>query len=310
MKIEHSTDPEENMLQAAEYVEKPESQLKVMWETLRQNKAAVVGLTIIGILVFIALTVWISNLIGVQILPYDPNYSDMSQSFIPPNAQHWFGTDQLGRDLFSRILDGTKISLFVGLAAVTISLTVGVILGAIAGYSGGRTDAIIMRFMDMMLAIPSILLAIAFMAALGKGLDKAVIAIGLVSIPEYARIVRGSILSVKENDYVQAAKIIGNRSSRIILKHILPNVISVIVVRATLGISTAVLDTAALGFLGLGVQPPYAEWGDMLGRARGFIFTAPYTLIYPGIAITITVLAFNLLGDGLRDALDPKSRIK
>ncbi len=309
MKMEH--DPgSEKMLQAAEYVEKPESQLKVMWETLRQNKAAVVGLIIIGCLVAIALTVWLSQLMGQQILPYDPNYSDMSQSFIAPNARHWFGTDQLGRDIFSRILDGTKISLFVGIAAVSISLTIGVILGAIAGYRGGRTDTIIMRVMDMMLAIPSILLAIAFMAALGKGIDKAVIAIGLVSIPEYARIVRGSILSVKENDYIQAAKIIGNKPNRIIFKHILPNVISVIIVRATLGISTAVLDTAALGFLGLGVQPPFAEWGDMLGRARGFIFTAPYTLIYPGIAITITVLAFNLLGDGLRDALDPKSRIK
>jgi peptide/nickel transport system permease protein len=291
-------------------VEKPESQLKVMWETLRQNKAAVAGLIIIGCLAAIALTVWISELMGKQILPFDPNYSDMSKSFMPPNAQHWFGTDQLGRDIFSRILDGTKISLFVGVAAVSISLTIGVILGAIAGYRGGRTDTIIMRVMDMMLAIPSILLAIAFMAALGKGIDKAIIAIGLVSIPEYARIVRGSILSVKENDYVQAAKIIGNKPNRIIFKHILPNVISVIIVRATLGISTAVLDTAALGFLGLGVQPPFAEWGDMLGRARGFIFTAPYTLIYPGIAITITVLAFNLLGDGLRDALDPKSRIK
>jgi peptide/nickel transport system permease protein len=167
-----------------------------------------------------------------------------------------------------------------------------------------------MRFMDMLLAIPDILLAIAFMAALGKGIDKAVIAIGLVSIPQYARIVRGSILSVKENDYVQAAKVVGNKGRRIVLRHILPNVLSSIVVRATLGISTAVLDTAALGFLGLGVQPPYAEWGDMLGRARGFIFQAPYTLIFPGIAITITVLAFNLLGDGLRDALDPKARIK
>jgi peptide/nickel transport system permease protein len=234
----------------------------------------------------------------------------MSKSFIWPNSEHWFGTDQLGRDIFSRILDGTKISLFVGVSAVAISLSIGVLLGAIAGYRGGRVDTVIMRVMDMMLAIPSILLAIAFMAALGKGLDKAVIAIGLVSIPEYARIVRGSILSVKENDYVQAAKIIGNKHSRIILKHILPNVVSMIVVRATLGISTAVLDTAALGFLGLGVQPPFAEWGDMLGRSRGFIFTAPYTLIFPGIAITITVLAFNLLGDGLRDALDPKSRIK
>ncbi|WP_040413560.1 ABC transporter permease [Desulfosporosinus sp. OT] len=306
----YSSNSDENLIQAADYVEKPESQLKEMWETLKQNKAAVVGLFIIGLLALIALVVWGSELLGKQILPYDPNYSDMTQSFIWPNAEHWFGTDQLGRDMFSRILDGTKISLFVGVAAVAISLSIGVMLGAIAGYRGGRTDALIMRIMDMMLAIPSILLAIAFMAALGKGLDKAVIAIGLVSIPEYARIVRGSILSVKENDYVQAAKVIGNRDSRIIFKHILPNIISLIVVRATLGISTAVLDTAALGFLGLGVQPPYAEWGDMLGRARGFIFTAPYTLIFPGIAITIIVLAFNLLGDGLRDALDPKSRIK
>lgn len=306
----YSSNANDKLIQAAEYVEKPESQLKEMWETLRQNKAAVVGLFIIGFLVLIAVSVWVSGLLGKQILPYDPNHSDMTKSFIWPNAEHWFGTDQLGRDLFSRILDGTKISLFVGVAAVAISLSTGVLLGAIAGYRGGRTDAIIMRVMDMMLAIPSILLAIAFMAALGKGIDKAVIAIGLVSIPEYARIVRGSILSVKENDYVQAAKVIGSSDSRIIIKHILPNIISLIVVRATLGISTAVLDTAALGFLGLGVQPPFAEWGDMLGRARGFIFSAPYTLIFPGIAITITVLAFNLLGDGLRDALDPKSRIK
>ncbi|HBW34923.1 ABC transporter permease [Desulfosporosinus sp. BICA1-9] len=306
----YSSKADENLIQAAEYVEKPESQLKEMWETLRQNKAAVVGLFIIGFLVLIALSVWVSGLMGKQILPYDPNHSDMTKSFIWPNAEHWFGTDQLGRDIFSRILDGTKISLFVGVAAVAISLSTGVLLGALAGYRGGRTDAIIMRVMDMMLAIPSILLAIAFMAVLGKGIDKAVIAIGLVSIPEYARIVRASILSVKENDYVQAAKVIGSSDSRIIMKHILPNIVSLIVVRATLGISTAVLDTAALGFLGLGVQPPFAEWGDMLGRARGFIFNAPYTLIFPGIAITTTVLAFNLLGDGLRDALDPKSRIK
>jgi len=296
--------------QTAEYVEKPESQLKEMWETLRQNRAAVAGLIIIGILAFLALSIWISQLMGRQILPFDPNYSDMSKSFLPPNAEHWFGTDQLGRDIFSRVLDGTKISLFVGLAAVAISLSAGVILGSLAGYFGGKLDTVIMRVMDMMLAIPSILLAIAFMAALGKGIDKAVIAIGLVSIPEYARIVRGSFLSIKELDFVQAAKVIGNRHRRIIFRHILPNVISLIVIRATLGISTAVLDTAALGFLGLGVQPPFAEWGDMLGRARGFIFTAPYTLIFPGIAITLTVLAFNLLGDGLRDALDPKSRIK
>lgn len=288
-------------LQEALPLEKPESQLKEMWGALRENTAAVVGLVIIVLLLLVAA-------LGPLIMPYDPNLSDMSKSFIKPDIHHWFGTDQLGRDILSRIIAGARISLTVGLSAVIISLTLGVILGSIAGYFGGKTDIIIMRFMDMMLAIPSILLAIAFMAALGKGIDKAVIAIGLVSIPEYARIVRGSILSVKENDYVQAARVIGNKSSRIIFRHILPNVMSSIVVRATLGISTAVLDTAALGFLGLGVQPPFAEWGDMLGRARGFIFTAPYTLIFPGIAITITVLAFNLLGDGLRDALDPKSR--
>ncbi len=282
-------------------VEKPESQLREMWEALRENTAAVVGLVIIILLILIAI-------LGPLIMPYDPNLQDMTKSFMKPDAQHWFGTDQLGRDIFSRIISGARISLTVGLSAVAISLTVGVLLGSISGYFGGKADIIIMRFMDMMLAIPSILLAIAFMAALGKGIDKAVIAIGLVSIPEYARIVRGSILSVKENDYVQAARVIGNKNSRIIFKHILPNVLSSIVVRATLGISTAVLDTAALGFLGLGVPPPWAEWGDMLGRARGFIFTAPYTLIFPGIAITVTVLAFNLLGDGLRDAIDPKSR--
>jgi peptide/nickel transport system permease protein len=291
----------DSSFQEAIPLEKPESPIKEMWESLRENTAAVVGLFIILFLLLIAI-------LGPLIMPYDPNFSDMSKSFLKPGAEHWFGTDQLGRDILSRIIAGARVSLTVGLSAVAISLTIGVVLGSISGYFGGKSDIIIMRFMDMMLAIPSILLAIAFMAALGKGIDKAVIAIGLVSIPEYARIVRGSILSVKENDYVQAARVIGNKNSRIIFKHILPNVLSSIVVRATLGISTAVLDTAALGFLGLGVQPPQAEWGDMLGRARGFIFTAPYTLIFPGIAITITVLAFNLLGDGLRDALDPKSR--
>ncbi|QNK41053.1 ABC transporter permease [Caproicibacter fermentans] len=297
-------------LQAERNADKPESQVKAMWEALKTNKAAIAGLVLILILTVVAVVVWASELMGMRILPFDPNDSDLSQSFVAPNSQHWFGTDQLGRDIFSRVLDGTKISLFVGIAAVAISMTIGVVFGSIAGYRGGKTDTIIMRFMDMMLAIPSILLAIAFMAALGKGIDKAIIAIGLVSIPEYARIIRGSILSAKENDYVQAARVIGNNDYSIIFKHILPNVVSSIVVRATLGVSSAILDTAALGFLGLGVQPPYAEWGDMLGRARGFIFSAPYTLVFPGVAITITVLAFNLFGDGLRDALDPKSRLR
>jgi len=283
--------------------EKPENQWLEGWRSLIANRAALVSLIFIGFLVFLAV-------FGPWLTPYSPIETNMAASLQPPSAAHWFGTDQLGMDIFSRVIAGARVSLTVGLLAVSIALTIGTILGAVAGYAGGWVDSVIMRVMDMMLAIPSILLAITLMAALGKGIDKAVIAIGLVSIPEYARIVRGNILSIKENDYIAAARVVGNSDTRIIFRHILPNALSVIIVRATLGISSAVLDTAALGFLGMGVQPPQAEWGDMLGRARGFIFQAPWTLIFPGMAITLTVLAFNLLGDGLRDALDPKSRIK
>lgn len=291
-------------LSTQEFLEKPESQWKSMWDSLKKNKAAMVSLAFIIILVLIA----VITAIFPQVLPHDPYEQNMTKTFLFPDGRYWFGTDQLGRDIFSRIMVGTRISLSVGVIAVAVSMTLGVVFGSLAGYLGGKVDSFIMRIMDIMLSIPSILLAIAFMAALGQGIDKAVIAISLVSIPEYARIVRGEILSVKENDYVQAAKVIGDKDGRIIFRHILPNVLSSIIVRATLGISSAILDASALGFLGLGVQPPAAEWGDMLGRARNYIFQAPYTLIFPGLAISLTVLAFNLLGDGLRDALDPKSR--
>lgn len=284
------------------------SRLGDMWASLSSNKAALLGMCIILLLVLIAVVLAVTQALGINILPYDPNLANMDDAFLPPSAEHWFGTDQLGRDIFSRVLDGTKISLSVGLAAVSISLILGTILGAIGGYYGGMVDNLIMRLMDVILSVPSILLAIAFMAAMGRGLDKAVLAIGLVTMPEYARIARSCVMSVKANDYIQAAIVTGDSNLRIIFKHILPNITSPIVVRATLGISTAVLETAALGFLGLGVQPPFAEWGDMLARSRSFIFSAPYTLIFPGLAITITVLAFNLFGDGLRDALDPRSR--
>lgn len=287
---------------------KRSSRLADMWYSIYSNKAALFGLGFIVFLIITALVVYFTQLLGINILPYDPNETNMDKAFIAPCAEHWFGTDQLGRDIFSRVIDGTKISLSVGVAAVAISLSIGTILGSIGGYFGGKLDNLIMRFMDVILSVPSILLAIAFMAAMGRGLDKAVLAIGLVSIPEYARIARSCVVSVKANDYIQAAFVTGDSSARIILRHILPNITSPIVVRATLGISVAVLDTAALGFLGLGVQPPFAEWGDMLARSRSFIFSAPYTLIFPGLAITLTVLAFNLLGDGLRDALDPRSR--
>lgn len=282
-------------------IEKPESRLKSMWDALKKNKAALFGLFVIIFLIIIAI-------IGPFITPYDPNEQIMADVNLTPRSSHWFGTDNLGRDIFSRVIVGTRISLLVGIAAVALALIIGTIFGSIAGYFGGKIDAVIMRIMDIMLSIPSILLAITLMAALGKGLDKAIFAIGVVSIPEYARIVRSSILSTKENDYVAAARVIGNSNARIIFHHILPNIISSIVVRATLGISTAILDTAALGFLGLGVQPPTAEWGDMLGRVRSMVLVYPHMLIFPGLAITLAVLAFNLFGDGLRDALDPKSR--
>lgn len=268
------------------------------------NKASLVS----GIFILILAVIAIVTAVAPGILPYDPYVQDLGQSLLPPSAEHWFGTDLQGRDIFCRVMVGTQISLSVGLIAVAFSLTIGVILGSIAGYKGGWIDTVIMRVMDMMLAIPSILLAIAIMAALGPGIEKAVVAIGLVSIPEYARIVRSEILAIKENDYVAAARVIGDSNFKIVFRHVLPNALPSIIVRATLGISSAILDCAALGFLGLGVQPPAAEWGDMLGRGRNELFRAPWLMIFPGLAITLAVLAFNLLGDGIRDGLDPKSR--
>ena len=284
--------------------EKHESLWRDAWDGITSNKAALISLIFIILLALIAIV----TKLFPQVLPYDPTAQNLSQALLPPSMEHWCGTDQQGRDIFVRILTGSQISLVVGFLAVAFSLTAGVILGSIAGYRGGTTDIIIMRVMDMMLAIPSILLAIAIMAALGKGVEKAVIAIGLVAIPEYARIVRSEILSIKESDYVAAAKIVGGSTTQIIIRHIFPNVLPSIIVRATLGISMAILDTAALGFLGLGVQPPLAEWGDMLGRGRADIFRAPWLMTFPGIAIMLTVLAFNLLGNGVRDGLDPKTR--
>lgn len=285
-------------------VQEKEGRYKLLKNTLNmlvKNKAALIGLIIILLLIIVAL-------FGKFFMPYNPYEGELSQSLQAPSAAHVFGTDEQGRDILSRIIDGTKISLRVGVTSVAIALSIGTVIGSIAGYYGGKIDMLLMRIMDIILAFPSLLLAIAFMSALGKGIDKAVIAISIVTIPEYARIVRGCILTVKENEYVQAAKVIGNKDRTIIFKHILPNVMSPIIVRATLGISTAILETSALGFLGLGVQPPLAEWGSMLGAGRGYFYNAPHIVLFPGIAITITVLAFNLFGDGLRDALDPKLR--
>lgn len=282
-------------------VEQQYSPLKDFWRRLRKNKLAMVSLIFLLILTFVAI-------FAPVVAPYDPYASEMPMALKGPSADHLLGNDELGRDILSRIIYGAGVSLRVGLIAVAIALSVGMVVGSLAGYYGGRLDIVIMRFMDIMLAFPSILLAIALMAVLGRGVENAIIAIGIVSIPEYARIVRGSVMSVKENEYVQAARAIGNNDMQIIFKHILPNVMAPIIVRATLGISTAILETSALGFLGLGVVPPFAEWGTMLGSGRGYMFNAPHLVFFPGIAITLTVIAFNLFGDGLRDALDPRLR--
>ena len=273
---------------------------KLVW-MLKGSPLTVTGAVIIVLMLLMMIfSPWLAT--------HDPNAIDLTARLLPPSAAHWFGTDEVGRDLFSRVLVGSQQSILAGLVVVAIAGMIGSLLGCLSGVLGGRADAIIMRIMDMMLAIPSILLAIAIMAALGPGIEKAVVAIGLVAIPEYARIVRSEILSIKENDYVAAARVIGDSNFKIVFKHVLPNVLPSIIVRATLGISTAILDAAALGFLGLGVQPPAAEWGDMLGRGRNELFRAPWLMIFPGLAITLTVLAFNLLGDGVRDGLDPKAR--
>ncbi|MDF2873855.1 MAG: gsiD 2 [Sporomusa sp.] len=269
------------------------------FERFKASNSAMIGLIMLAVLIF-------SAVFAPVLAPYDPYESNMPNSLKPPTTAHLMGTDELGRDILSRILYGARISLIVGIEAVTLALICGVVLGAVAGFYGGKIDTAIMGVMDIMLSFPSILLAIAFMTVLGRGVEKAVIAIGIVSIPQYARIVRGSVLSVKENVYIMAARAIGNSDRRLIFAHILPNVLAPIIVRATIGVSVAILEAAALGFLGLGVQPPTAEWGTMLGSGRQTIFNAPHIVTFPGVAITLTVMAFNLLGDGLRDVLDPR----
>lgn len=220
--------------------------------------------------------------------------------------QHFFGLDGNVRDLYSRVLYGARLSLMVGFLSVGFAILLGALIGAIAGFSSGTTDNVLMRMMDVLLAFPSLILAIAIVTVLGPGLLNTLIAIGIISIPIYARIMRSSVLSIKEQDYVLADRALGVPSNRILFNHILPNSLTPLVVAGTLGIATAILDAAALSFLGLGAQPPTPEWGSMIGQERNQVFTAPHLIIFPGLALMLTVLAFNLLGDGLRDALDPR----
>ena len=269
---------------------------------LKQSPLALVGIAVVLVLVLVAI-------FAPLIAPYDPYDLDLPDKLAPPNKYHLFGTDDFGRDIFSRIVYGSRISIKIGILAVGIAFCIGVPLGVVAGYFGGWVDELIMRIMDMMLAFPALVLAMALCAALGYGLTNAMIAIGIVYIPYYARLVRGQALSVRENPYVEAAHSIGASRSRIVFRHVLPNCLSPLVVQATLSLGDAILTAAALSFIGVGAQVPEAEWGAMITLGRGYIVSGEWWLAtFPGIAILVTVLGFNLFGDGLRDTLDPRLR--
>ena len=285
----------------------------ITWHRLLRRKSAIVGMVILGILIIIALTAqWIAPYNPLQPLIGLEKVSKREAPCIhafgcdPSRPQHIMGTDGNVRDEFSRLLYGARLSLMIGLSTVTFAIFIGTILGALSGYLGGWVDNIIMRAMDVLLAFPSLLLAIAIVTVLGPGLINALLAIGIVSIPTYARVVRASVLSIREMEYVSATRALGGDMGQILFRRILPNALTPLIVQGTLGIATAILDAAALSFLGLGAQPPTPEWGSMLGAERNQVFTAPHLVFLPGIAIALTVLSFNLLGDGLRDALDPR----
>lgn len=234
-----------------------------------------------------------------------PNYDNINAA---PSRDHIFGCDELGRDIFARIVHGSRYSLSVGLVSVGIALLFGTITGAIAGFYGGRLDNLIMRFMDIILAIPSIVLAIAIVSALGTSLINLMIAIGISNVPRFARIVRSSVLSIKDQEFIEASRAIGETNTAIIFKEVLPNCLAPIIVQVTLSVATAILSASSLSFIGMGIQPPAPEWGNMLSGGRSFMRDAPHLCIIPGIFIMITILSLNLLGDGLRDALDPKQK--
>lgn len=280
---------------------KSRSQFMTVMKSLSRNKMAVLGLIILLLLV-------IMGIFADFIAPYGYAEMDWKNAFQHPSAKHWFGTDEFGRDIFSRIVYGARTSLLVGFVSVGIAVFVGGALGAIAGYYGKRVDNVIMRLMDVLLAIPQTLLAIAIVAALGTGLTNLMIAVGVSSVPTYARIVRASVLTIREEEYIEAAKASGTSNAKIIVKHILPNCVAPVIVQVTLGMAGAILTAAGMSFIGLGIQPPNAEWGNMLSTGRDYIRGYSYMTIFPGLAIVITVLSLNLLGDGLRDALDPKLR--
>lgn len=280
---------------------KKRSQWREVWRMLKKNKMALVGLGILVILVLLAL-------FADVIADYDTVVikQNLANRLKGPSAEHWLGTDEFGRDIFARLVHGARVSLKVGIIAVGISIILGGILGALAGFYGGRIDNIIMRIMDVFLAVPSILLAIAIVSALGPSIINLMVAISISSVPRYARIVRASVLSIRDQEFVEAARAIGANNARIIFRHIIPNSLAPVIVQGTLGVASAILSIAGLSFIGLGIQPPAPEWGSMLSGGRQYLRYAWWVTTFPGVAIMITILSLNLLGDGLRDALDPR----
>ena len=290
-----------NQVITEKVVYKKRRQLPEVWRRFKKNKRAVVG----GILVIIIL---LAGIFAPVLTPYEPNTQDLMNMNQGPSWQHLCGTDNYGRDIFTRILYGARISMIVGWIAVLTSCLLGGTLGAIAGFYGGKVDNVIMRFMDIFLAIPNILLNISITAALGGGLVNMLIAMGVSSTPTYCRTLRAEILKVRNQEFVKAARAAGAADMLIIVKHIVPNCLAPMIVRITMSIGSAILSCASLSFIGLGISPPTAEWGSMLASGREFIRTAPHICTFPGLAIMLTVLALNLMGDGIRDAFDPKMK--
>jgi len=268
---------------------------------LRRNPSAVAGTMLVGALV-------LAGILAPLLTPYDPAQQSLMEVLKPPSLAHPLGTDQLGRDILARLLFGARLTLFMGVFAVGVGMVIGVPLGVISGYYRGYVDMAIQRVMDLMLSFTTFLLALALVSLLGVGLTNVIVAVGISTIPRFARLVRSSVLTIREIAYVEASHAMGARDGRILWRHVLPNAFAPVIIQATLSMGATILTAAGLGFLGLGVQPPTPEWGAMLGEGRNYIFSSPYVTTFPGMAIFVAVLGFNLLGDGLRDALDPQLR--
>ena len=280
---------------------KKRSQFEEVWRRLKKNKMAMIGLAIVVFLVLLAVVA--DFLFDYEQVVIKQNTAIRLQG---PSAEHWFGTDEFGRDILARLVHGGRISLVVGVIAVAIALVLGGTLGAISGFFGGKVDMLISRAMDILLAVPSLLLSITIVSALGPSIINLMIAIAVSSVPGYARIVRSSVMTVRDNEFVEAAKAIGANDAQIIASHILPNCLAPIIVQVSLKVASAILSTSGLSFLGLGVKAPTPEWGSMLSGGRAYLRNAPHLTVFPGLCIMLTILSMNLLGDGLRDALDPK----